>query len=146
MIRSNFHNYVNVIKYLRMLKFALSPEPRLSQSGHKRTGRNELPGDVGSARTWSEVGSAHLRSFLGDVRRPQKNDSFVVCSLQMLSQMSITLPRSLFTSLMGAFERFQYLNPVRNLFMFCSLVLRQKLCGTPINSTHVLFVVDGMLG
>ena len=65
-MRSNFHNYVNVIKYLRMLKFALSPEPRLSQSGHKRTGRNELPGDVGSARTWSEVGSAHLGSFLGD--------------------------------------------------------------------------------
>ena len=63
MIRSNFHNYVNVIKYLRMLKFALSPEPRLSQSGHKRTGRNELPGDVGSARTWSEVGSATSGAF-----------------------------------------------------------------------------------
>ena len=62
-MRSNFHNYVNVIKYLRMVKFALSPEPRLSQSGHKRTGRNELPGDVGSARTWSEVGSATSGAF-----------------------------------------------------------------------------------
>ena len=145
-MRSNFHNYVNVIKYLRMLKFALSPEPRLSQSGHKRTGqmsgRATLAQLVPGPRLALHTSGVFWEMF-ADLK---KNDSFVVCSLQMLSQMSIILPRSLFTSLMRAFERFQYLNPVRNLFMFCSLVLRQKLCGTPINSTHVLFVVDGMLG